>query len=102
MNARTVGVKPCLDVLAQAGDVLAQYWEALPEAWAAIWEALPKAWAAIRIALRIKSGIQHLRERFRRRRPKTHRVAAQEIRAHITFGAPTAAARVSISPPDWL
>ena len=35
-------------------------------------------------------------------RPKQHRVAAHEIKAHITFGAPTATARVSTSPPAWL
>ena len=84
MNARTVAVKPCWDVLAP------------------IWEASLGASAAIQIALRINSASRYLRDALRRRRPKTHRVVAKEVRALITFGAPTAAAQVSTSPPDWL
>ncbi len=79
-----VAVKPCWDVLAQT------------------WDAISLAKDCLVTALRLLNEAKNIRELFRRRRPKKHRVAAHEVTARITFGAPTATARVSVSPPVWL
>ena len=80
MNARAVAVNPFGDVLAQACDVISLVKDAVGDAW----------W--------LLTGAPYLRELVRRWRPKKRR----EIEATITFGAPTATARVSTRPPDWL
>jgi hypothetical protein len=84
MNALAVAVKPCWDVLAQT------------------WDAISLAKDCLVTALRLLNEAKNIRELFRRRRPKKHRVAAHEVTARITFGAPTTTARVSVSPPVWL
>ena len=84
MNARSVAMNPFGYVLAQA------------------WDAISLAKDEQVTALWLLTGAKYLHKLFRRRRPKKHRGAAQRVRAHITFGAPTATARVSISPPAWL
>ena len=84
MIARPVAMNPFVDVLAHA------------------WDAISLAKDKQETLLWLLTGATYLHELFRRRRPKKHRGAAQRVRAHITFGAPTATARVSISPPAWL
>ena len=62
------------------------------------WDTFSADWDAPETARWLWFGFWCLLDALRRRRPKKRR----EITAHITFGAPTAAARVSTSPPDWL
>ncbi len=84
MNSKSVAVKPFSDVLAQ------------------YWDTFSSDWDAQEIARWLRFGFLCPLDALLRRRPKKHRVVAHEIKGHITFGAPTATARVSISPPDWL
>ena len=75
MNDRTFAVKPFWDVLDQAGD------------------SISSAKNHIVTALCLLKGARWcIRKLFLRRRPRKH-----AVRAHITFGAPTATALVEPS-----
>ena len=122
MNALAVAVKPCWDVLAQTWDAISLAKDCLgacrelapSKQESTTYEPSPVCKLLILdcrllipdrllvTALRLLNEAKNIRELFRRRRPKKHRVAAHEVTARITFGAPTATARVSVSPPVWL
>ena len=75
MNDRTLAVKPFWDVLDQAGDFISSAKKLIA---AALWLLEGARW--------------YIRKPSLRRRPRKH-----AVRAHITFGAPTATALVEPS-----